>query len=144
MLATSVVNQGPFSTVWGQVIAGVVVVLLTTGVGMLIKVIRSLIDKVESGIHKTDSVYDAVAGREPSPLEPSPPPGLTTISMGHTQAILDTAAQVKKMADHQLAQNGKVGDIQKIVKRLEDAGKARDENTTHRQLEVLSAIAEEK
>jgi hypothetical protein len=90
----------------------------------------------------SQEVRDAVAGRVATDLDPTPPPGLINISKGHTQAILDTAEQVKLMAAHQLAQNGKVSDIQKMVKKLSEAGEARDVTLVHSQLEVLSAVAQ--
>jgi hypothetical protein len=112
---TTVVNQGLLSSTFGQIVAGVIV-LIIGGVGtMLIRALRSMITKIDGSVEATREVHDAVAGRAPSPLEPNPPPGLISVATGHTVAILDTAEQVKVMAEHQLAQNGKVVTIQNEV-----------------------------
>ena len=136
---TTVVNQGMLSTTLGQVLAGLVVAIVA-GIG------ATLIKAVRLAAKNAAASYYVLAGREPSPLEPNPPPGLVSISSGHTNSILD-------MAQHQLVQNGKVDKIQLMVASL-----VQSNATTHTDLgvaavkvaevaatqqhEVLAAIAE--
>jgi hypothetical protein len=105
-----------FLTTTGAIVAIVVGAAITGGIGFMITSMRHLVKKIDTASDDTHEVRDAVAGRTPTPLEPSPPPGLISISTGHTQAILATSEQVKKMADHQLAQNGKVDRIETMVR----------------------------
>ena len=136
------IGESFFLTTFGAILAIVVGSAVTGGVAYIIKGQASMVKDAREARISSQEVRDAVAGRVATDLDPTPPPGLINISKGHTQAILDTAEQVKLMAAHQLAQNGKVSDIQKMVKKLSEAGEVRDASMVHSQLEVLSAVAQ--
>jgi hypothetical protein len=119
---TTVVNNGLFSSTLGQVFAGVIVLILG-GIGtVLIRSITGFAKKMDTTVEKVEEVHDSIAGRPPTDLVPNPAPGLIAVASGHTQAILETAQAVKTMADHQVAQNGKVSKIEHILVTLVDEG----------------------
>ncbi len=110
---TPVVAQGLLSTTPAQVLAGVIV-LVIGGIG------TALVRAVLKSTRQSEATYFAVAGRPASDLEPNPPPGLIRVAAGHTKAIYDMAGEQRRMSDHQLAQNGKVVNIEAMVKVIMD------------------------
>jgi hypothetical protein len=146
---TTVVNQGPLSGIWGQILAGIVV-LFIGGVGtLMLRKFNTVLKNIDQTVEKVDNVYGAVAGRKPTEMEPNPPPGLLSLTTGHTKAIQETALEVKKMAQHQLDQNGKVATIERQVATIAPMVRALltdihpDDGTTMRD-QVDSIVQEQK
>lgn len=101
---TTIVNQGIFSGVFGQVVAGVLVLLVGAIGTFMVKSIRSLVHTVDGTVEKVDEVHDAVAGRKPSDLVPFPAPGLVQVVANHTKQLTK--------------QGGQINDIQAMVQKL--------------------------